>query len=338
MTTATNGSHSRSRRYSATSVRVLVTGACGFIGSHLCEALLARGDDVVGVDNLNDFYDPRIKQHHAQLLQGHANFHFVRASILDGGVHTALQRHGADAVVHLAAWAGVRPSFDNAALYHRENVDGTAAVLAHVAQYSKPPRLVFASSSSVYGRNNNAPFHEDDAIDNPQSPYAATKRLGEQLVRAWHAEHGIDATCLRFFTVYGPRQRPEMAIHKFARCLVDDEPIAQYGDGSSSRDYTFVDDIVQGVLAAVDRPRGFRVYNLGNADPTQLSTLIEMLAHALNRRARIDVLPSQRGDVERTCADIQRARNELGYAPRVGLAEGLAQFARWFLSTDRRAS
>lgn len=314
-------------------MRVVVTGACGFIGSHVSEALLARGDTVVGLDNFNDFYDPRVKEENRALLERHKGFSLVRGSILEGEVLDRALTPRPDAVIHLAAWAGVRPSIERPALYTRENVDGTVAVLealrARPDGTGKLPRLVFASSSSVYGTNSKVPFHEDDPIAQPVSPYAATKRAGELLAYTWHHLHGLDVSCLRFFTVYGPRQRPEMAIHKFARLLLDGKAVPRYGDGSTRRDYTFIADIVQGVLAALDRCAGFAIYNLGNSRTVTLNELIEKLAAALGVPARVEALPEQPGDVPITYADVGRAARELDYRPDFPLERGLAEFAAW---------
>lgn len=314
-------------------MRVVVTGACGFIGSHVSEALLARGDTVVGLDNFNDFYDPRLKEENRALLERHKGFSLVRGSILEGEVLDRALTPRPDAVIHLAAWAGVRPSIERPALYTRENVDGTVAVLealrARPDGAGKLPRLVFASSSSVYGTNSKVPFHEDDPIAQPVSPYAATKRAGELLAYTWHHLHGLDVSCLRFFTVYGPRQRPEMAIHKFARLLLDGNAVPRYGDGSTRRDYTFIADIVQGVLAAVDRCAGFAIYNLGNSRTVTLNELIDRLAAALGVPARVEALPEQPGDVPITYADVGRAARELDYRPDFPLERGLAEFAAW---------
>ncbi|OGQ24014.1 MAG: hypothetical protein A2138_25305 [Deltaproteobacteria bacterium RBG_16_71_12] len=314
-------------------MRLVVTGACGFIGSHVCEALLSRGDTIAGIDNFNDFYDPRRKEENRALLERHAGFSLVRGSILD---EAALARAFAlrpDVVVHLAAWAGVRPSIERPALYVRENVDGTVAVMDALRAQPRvdgaAPKLVFASSSSVYGTNAKVPFEEDDPIAHPVSPYAATKRAGELLAYTYHHLFGLDVACLRFFTVYGPRQRPEMAIHKFARLLLDGKAVPRYGDGSTRRDYTFIADIVQGVLASIDRCAGFRIYNLGNSRTVTLNELIEKLAAALGVPARIEALPEQPGDVPITYADVTRAARELDYRPDFPLERGLAEFAAW---------
>lgn len=319
-------------------MRIVLTGACGFIGSHVAEALLRRGDTVVGVDNFNDFYDPRIKEGHRALLEEHAGFSLVRGSILDPSVIAAAFREPPDAVVHLAAWAGVRPSIEKPLLYARENVEGTTVVLEAVRAQKDAtgtaPRLVFASSSSVYGGNTKVPFHEDDPVDHPVSPYAATKKAGELLCWTYHHLFGLPVTCLRFFTVYGPRQRPEMAIHKFAQLLAAGRPVPRYGDGKTARDYTFIDDIVQGVVASVDRcgqhGGGYRIYNLGNSRTVTLDDLIEKLAAALNVPPLVESLPEQPGDVPLTFADVSRARAELDYRPDFPLEKGLERFAAWF--------
>jgi UDP-glucuronate 4-epimerase len=331
-------------------VHVLVTGAAGFIGSHVCEALLARGDVVTGLDDFNDFYDPRTKEEHAALLQAHPRFSLVRGSILDEDARRAAFAARAtddgervpDVVVHLAAWAGVRPSIERPALYQRQNVEGTVAMMDSArctpTRAGTLPRFVFASSSSVYGGNTKVPFHEDDPVDHPVSPYAATKRAGELLLYSYSHLYGIFSTSLRFFTVYGPRQRPEMAIHKFAQLLVDGKPVPRYGDGSTARDYTFIEDIVKGVVAAVDRCTGpaFRIYNLGNSRTVRLDELIEELAASLGVPPLYLPLPEQPGDVPLTFADVTRARDELGYVPTTPIEPGLQRFASWFLARPRR--
>ncbi|MDP2340714.1 MAG: GDP-mannose 4,6-dehydratase [Deltaproteobacteria bacterium] len=323
-------------------MHVVVTGACGFIGSHVTEALLARGDTVVGVDNFNHFYDPTIKEAHRTLLEEHAGFSLVRGSVLDAVIRDAAFARRPDVVVHLAAWAGVRPSIEMPALYQRENIEGTVAMMEHTRAAGGPrsaghphpglPRFVFASSSSVYGGNVKVPFHEDDPVNEPVSPYAATKRCCELLLHTWGHLWGLFSTSLRFFTVYGPRQRPEMAIHKFAQLLVEGRPVPRYGDGSTARDYTYIDDIVKGVVAAVDRDQGpvSRIINLGNSRTVKLDELIHKLAVALDVEARFTSLPEQPGDVPLTFADVSRARAELGYDPQTGIEAGLAKFATWF--------
>lgn len=310
--------------------RVVVTGGAGFIGSHLAEALLARGDRVTILDSFTDFYDPRLKRANLDEVAKTGRVEVVEGDIRDRGVVTSALAH-ADAVVHLAAMAGVRPSIEDPALYVAVNLDGTANLLQAAAK-AGIRTFVFASSSSVYGNNTKVPFHEDDPVEHPISPYAATKRAGELLVHTFHHLYGMDTPCLRYFTVYGPRQRPEMAIRRFAECMVRGQPIPVLGDGSSRRDYTFVSDIVAGTLAALDRGRGFRIYNLGESATTTLCRLVELLEANLGVRATIDRRPAAPGDVEETFADIGRARQELGYAPTVPVEEGLSRFARWIRS------
>lgn len=311
-------------------MRILVTGAAGFIGSHLCDALLDAGHAVLGIDNFNGFYDPAIKARNIAGAEQRPGFECVRGDILDRGLLAELfTRFAPDRVVHLAAWAGVRPSIEHPAIYQQVNLEGTVNLLEQ-CRASGVDRFVFASSSSVYGSRKQVPFHEDDPVDRPISPYAATKKAGELLCYTWHHLHRLHVHCLRFFTVYGPRQRPEMAIHKFARLIDRGEPITLFGDGSSSRDYTYVDDIVRGVVASIEAVEGYRIYNLGGSETTTLSTLVEHLGRALETTPAVKHLPMQPGDVPRTFADVSRARAELGYDPQVGIAEGIDRFARWF--------
>lgn len=311
-------------------MRILVTGAAGFIGSHLCDALLEGGHAVMGLDNFNDFYDPAIKARNIAPAERHPAFELVRGDILDRALLADLfARFRPEVVVHLAAWAGVRPSIDRPSLYQQVNIEGTTNLLEQ-CRASGVDRFVFASSSSVYGDREQVPFREDDRVDMPISPYAATKAAGELLCYTWHHLFGLHCHCLRFFTVYGPRQRPEMAIHKFARLMAADQPITLYGDGSSSRDYTFVDDIVAGVVASVERVQGYRIYNLGESKTTTLAELVDHLARALGVTPAIERLPLQPGDVSRTFADLARARSELDYDPKVDIATGIDRFVAWF--------
>ena len=311
---------------------ILVTGAAGFIGSHLCEALLERGDRVVGLDNFNDFYDPAIKRANLAGPLARPGFALVEGDIRDAAaVARVFREHAPTSVVHLAAMAGVRPSLQDPALYHDVNCTGTAVVL-QAARAAGVGRFVFGSSSSVYGGNPKVPFHEDDDVSRPVSPYAATKRANELTCHTFHHLYGMDIACLRFFTVYGPRQRPEMAIHKFVRLTEAGQPLPLFGDGRSERDYTYVDDILDGVLKAHDRSRGFRIYNLGESRTISLRDLVAAIGRATGREPRVDWQPPQPGDVPRTYADIGRARAELGYDPRVGLEEGLRRFVAWYRS------
>lgn len=316
-------------------MKVLLTGVAGFIGSHTAEALLARGDEVLGLDNFNDYYDPSLKRRNAAQVARAAeargaSFTLVEGDLTQQPILDSLLTPGrVDAVVHLAAWAGVRPSIQRPALYAHVNVTGTTMLL-EAARQAGVTRVVLASSSSVYGGRSNVPFAETDPVDRPVSPYAATKKACEVLGYTYHHLYGMDVSALRFFTVYGPRQRPEMAIHRFATLLSRGEAVPMFGDGTTARDYTFIEDIVQGTLAALDQHRGFEVYNLGEERTTTLAELIAKLGRALGVEPRIRQLPLEPGDVPLTCADVSLARARLGYAPRVHVDEGLARFAEWF--------
>lgn len=308
---------------------VLVTGAAGFIGSHAAERLIEEGYTVVGVDNFCDFYDRRWKETNLRSIS--SALRVEELDIVDGPlIGRLVQSTRPSAIVHLAAMAGVRPSIEQPAYYARVNVEGTTHLLESARRWGVE-RFLFASSSSVYGNLRHVPFHEDDDVGQPISPYAATKRAGELICYTFHHLYGLPTACLRFFTVYGPRQRPDLAIHKFTRLITAGRPIPFFGDGSTSRDYTYVDDTVAGILGALHRvpEAGYRIYNLGGSHPVTLRELVEALERALGKPAVLDRRPSQRGDVERTFADITRAREELGYEPRISLDEGLARFARW---------
>ena len=313
--------------------RVLVTGAAGFIGSWFAERLLQRGDEVVGLDNFDPFYDREIKERNLAVARGSAAFRLVEGDLRDRAEMFALFGDGAfDAVVHLAAKAGVRPSLADPAGYYDTNLIGTSNLLEAMRD-AGCRRLVFASSSSVYGNNRKVPFHEDDRVDAPISPYAATKKAGEELCHVYHAVHDFSILALRFFTAYGPRQRPEMAIHAFTRRLFAGESIPVFGDGSMERDFTYIDDVVDGVASALDHVIGNETYdivNLGESEPIRLSRLVAALEAATGREATIDRREVPPGDVERTFADVSRARRLLRYEPLVGLDEGLRRFVDWY--------
>ncbi len=308
---------------------VLVTGAAGFIGSNTAEALLARGMRVIGVDNFADFYPRAWKEANIRSLDGRS-FDLEELDITDGAAIAALvARVKPAAIIHLAAMAGVRPSIERPALYARVNVEGTTNLLQAAAD-QKVSKFLFASSSSVYGNLAKVPFSEEDPVAEPVSPYAATKRAGELLCYThWHL-YRMPIFCLRFFTVFGPRQRPDLAIHKFTRLLLRGKSIPVFGDGSTSRDYTFVQDTVAGILAALDRCDRYRIYNLGGSNPITLTELIAQIERATGTKAIIDRKPAQPGDVERTYADLTRSSAELGYAPATPLASGLEKFVEWF--------
>jgi UDP-glucuronate 4-epimerase len=311
--------------------RVIVTGGAGFIGSTLVDRLLAMGDEVFVVDNFDRFYPRSRKEANLRAASSHPRFRLVEADIRDV---TAMRRLFAesqpDAVVHLAARAGVRPSIDDPALYASVNVQGTVNLLEAACSLGPKPRFVYASSSSVYGDRPDAPFRESDPVDHPISPYAATKKACELLAYTFHHLHGLPVTGLRFFTAYGPRNRPDLAIARFAALIDRGEPVPIFGDGTSRRDYTFVGDIVDGIARALDRGTGHHLYNLGNSDPVELLRLVEMLGEALGKTPSVRRLPEQPGDVRQTYADISLARAELGYRPATPLAEGLARFVDWY--------
>jgi UDP-glucuronate 4-epimerase len=315
------------------SLNVFVTGVAGFIGSHVAEALLARGDRVCGLDNFDPFYDRRIKERNLATLSAHPSFSFLEGDIRDA---SALARWGEgippDALIHLAAKAGVRPSVADPVGYADVNIHGTIRTLEW-ARDRKVPKILFASSSSVYGGNKKVPFYEGDFVDHPVSPYAATKKAGELLCHTYCHLYGMNVAALRFFTVYGPRQRPEMAIHKFTRRILEGKEIDLYGDGSSRRDYTYIEDIVSGVLGALTAPPGYRVYNLGESATISLSELVALIEKACGKAAVRRFKPPQPGDVPVTYADISRARKEIGYAPRTPIGRGVALFVDWYRRT-----
>ncbi len=317
------------------SSHVLITGGAGFIGSHLTRRLLERGDTVTALDDFNDYYDPSRKRANVapfleRAASGQAGYRLVEGDIRDEELVDGLFREGRfDSVVHLAARAGVRPSLAEPILYEDVNCIGTLRLL-EAARAHGPEVFVFGSSSSVYGINQKVPFSEEDEVNQPISPYATTKRAGELLCYNYHHLYGLKTSCLRFFTVYGPAQRPEMAIHKFADLLARGRPIPLFGDGSSRRDYTYVDDIIDGTVAALDAELGFEILNLGGAETTALSDLVQWIADELDVEPSFEYLPDQPGDVPITYADVRKARRLIGYQPRVPIREGLRRFAEWF--------
>ena len=309
-------------------MKVLVTGAAGFIGSHLSERLLGDGWTVLGVDNFDDFYDPQIKRRNIEACVKNGNFRLIEADIRDRSAMDDAFGEGVDIVVHLAARAGVRPSIAQPLLYADVNVNGTLVML-EAAKNHKVAKFIFGSSSSVYGNNKKVPFSEDDNVDFPISPYAATKRADELICHTYHHLYGIHMTCLRFFTVYGPRQRPDLAIHKFAKLIEQDKPIPVYGDGTMMRDFTYIDDIIDGTVAAMQKCSGFNIYNLGESRPIKVNDLIAEIEKALGKNAVKEYVPPQPGDVERTYADVTKAVRELGYEPATPIETGLAKFVAW---------
>ncbi len=313
----------------------LVTGGAGFIGSHVVEALVARQERVLCLDNFDQFYDPDIKRANLRAVMGQPNFTLVEADIRDGERLEALcESHQVDRIFHAAARAGVRPSLLDPLLYEDVNVRGTI-ILLEVARRRPLKTFVFASSSSVYGGLQTVPFSEAASLSRPISPYAATKLAGELLCYTYHHLYGLPITCLRLFTVYGPRQRPEMAIHQFVRLIEEGQPVPLFGDGTVRRDFTYIDDIVQGVMAALDRPFPFEVFNLGESDTIELTDLIGVIEQCVGKKARIQALPAQPGDMPVTYADITKAKRSLNYRPTTPVKEGVCRFVDWFRARQR---
>jgi UDP-glucuronate 4-epimerase len=309
----------------------LVTGGAGFIGSHLVERLLAEGHRVICLDNFDDFYDPALKRRNLTQALKDSKFCLVEGDLRDEDLlHKLFPEEKIEIVAHLAARAGVRPSIERPLLYADVNIRGTMNLL-EACKKNGVRRLVFASSSSVYGNNPKVPFAEDDLVDNPISPYAATKKAGELICHTYHHLYGMDIACLRYFTVYGPRQRPEMAIHQFTRRIHQGGEITLFGDGSSRRDYTYIDDAIDGTMGALSREHGYEVYNIGESKTTSLLELVQWIEEEMGKRAVVEYLPTQPGDVERTYADIRKAIERLGYRPRTDVREGLARFIRWYI-------
>jgi UDP-glucuronate 4-epimerase len=309
----------------------LVTGGAGFIGSHVCERLLNDGHHVWAFDDLNSFYDPQFKQRNLREIQALAKpFEFVHGDITDrAALDEIFSSVKFDQVIHLAARAGVRPSLAEPALYQRVNVEGTVNVL-EAARTTGVKKITIASSSSVYGLNSKVPFSEKDPIFSAISPYAASKLSCETLGHVWHHIYQMDVAMLRFFTVYGPRQRPDLAIYKFARLITAGKPIPVFGDGTAARDYTFITDTLDGIIACTQSEFGYEIFNLGESETTSLSRMVELLENALGKKAVIDRQPLQPGDVAITFADISKARDRLGYQPQVKFESGIKLFADWF--------
>jgi len=319
-------------------VAVLVTGAAGFIGSHVVDHLLARGEEVVGLDSYDEFYARAIKDANLARARDHGRFRLIEGDIRDRDKVESLP-DGIEAIVHLAARAGVRPSIQDPFTYADVNVLGTQVILDLVRRRGIPS-FVFGSSSSVYGNNEKVPFSEEDRVDAPISPYAATKRSGELLCHAQTHLFGTACVCLRFFTVYGPRQRPDLAIRKFSKKVLLGEPLPRFGDGRTARDYTYVNDIVAGVDAAVgfvaNNPGRFEIVNLGEAATVTLAEMIEVVGEVFDREPHVTELPVEPGDVERTCADVTKAGALLGYRPTTAFRAGMERFAAWYLSEGAR--
>ena len=311
-------------------MNILVTGGAGFIGSHLCEKLISSGHKIICIDNFNDFYNPRIKERNLERIKASKHFTLYKEDILNKlKLNELFSNHKIDLVIHLAARAGVRPSLSNAELYEAVNVQGTINLLENCRDYSID-KFIFASSSSVYGGNKKIPFSEEDNVDCPISPYAATKKAAELICYTYHHLYNISFFCYRFFTVYGPRQRPEMAICKFTKNILGKKPIEVYGNGTSSRDYTYIDDIILTITENLDKVKGFEVINLGNSKPVKLSLLINLIEKITAREAVLKYMDFQPGDVFTTCADIRKAKKILKYRPQTQIEAGLEKFITWY--------
>lgn len=316
-------------------MNILLTGVAGFIGSHLAERLIADGHTIVGVDNFDSFYSRSFKNENLKLLKASSSFSFYEADIRNNlMIQDVFLKNKIDLVVHLAAKAGVRPSMLHVAEYYEVNLAGTINLLENMRQ-NNITNLVFASSSSVYGNNKKVPFSEEDSVDQPISPYAATKRSGELLCKVYNHLYGFNISCLRFFTVFGPRQRPDLAIHKFTRLIDENKPIPFFGDGSTARDYTYIDDIIQGVVRSIDKLNGFNIYNLGESRVITLRQMVQSIEKLSGKMAILDKLPLQMGDVNITYADISKAKTELGYAPLHDFESGMKKFFEWYQNSKK---
>lgn len=310
-------------------MKILVTGGAGFIGSHVTQALLERGDEVVIIDDFNDRYDPRLKEARIAHMFKAKVPEVIRGSIIDRELIAKIfTRHSFDAVIHLAAWASVQPSIENPYVYTSVNVDGTVNIL-EAARRHTVKNIVFASSSSVYGGKTKLPFRETDDITRPISPYAATKAAGEILCATWHHLYDMNISCLRFFTVYGPWGRPEMALFRFTEAIRNNQVVEMRGE-DTQRDFTYIDDIVQGILGALDTPRGYAIYNLGESDGVSLPRFIAAIEVAMGKKARIKTVPLPPGDIPATLADISLAQNALHYRPTTTIEVGVKKFVAWY--------
>jgi len=311
-------------------MNILVTGAAGFIGSHVCEHFIKLGHSVIGLDNFDSFYPIEFKAQNLEDLNKSTRFQFYEADIRDKkGLDDIFRDANIEVVIHLAAKAGVRPSIESIEEYYDVNVNGTVNLLESMRK-NGVKKMLFASSSSIYGNNGKVPFSETDTVDNPISPYASTKKSGELLCHVYHHLYNFDITCLRFFTVFGPRQRPDLAIHKFTRLIEEEKPIPFYGDGSTSRDYTYIADIVDGINCAINHLKGYQIFNLGESTVITLNQLVRTIENTLNKKAILNKQPMQPGDVNKTYADISRAKSEIGYNPKFDFETGIKEFVEWY--------
>jgi UDP-glucuronate 4-epimerase len=314
------------------SMKVLVTGAAGFIGYHVSQALLTRGDSVIGIDNFHGYlYDPSIKEARAKNLAQHKNFKLYRVDILDYAKLTHIfQTEKPDMICHLAAYAGVLNSINDPFLYQRVNVEGTLNML-ELARKFPVKNFVFASSSSVYGANKKVPFSEEDNVDRSISPYAATKKSNEIYGHCYHHLFGFPVTGLRFFTSYGPYGRPDMSMFKFADAILKGEEVQVYGDGTQERDFTYIDDTVSGIIAALDKPHPYEIFNLGNAQPISVNEVIKILEKSIGKKAKVRYVPPPEGEIPKAFADIKKARKLLGWAPKTDIQNGISKLVEWYI-------
>jgi len=311
-------------------MNIIVTGAAGFIGSHVCEHFIKHGHCVIGVDNFDEFYPVEFKLWNLIELRKSNRFFFFKTDIRDKDeIDKILNEHKVEAVIHLAAKAGVRPSIESIEAYYDVNVNGTISLLESMRK-NNIKKMLFASSSSIYGNNSKVPFAETDPVDTPISPYASTKKSGELLCHVYHHLYNFNITCLRFFTVYGPRQRPDLAIHKFTRLINEGKPIPFYGDGTTARDYTYVEDIIEGIHCALRHMKGFQVFNLGESNTITLDKLVKTIENNLNKTAILNRQPMQPGDVTKTFADISKAKSQIGYNPKMDFDAGIKEFISWY--------
>ncbi|MCT4791825.1 MULTISPECIES: GDP-mannose 4,6-dehydratase [Exiguobacterium] len=320
-------------------MKILITGGSGFIGSHLSEFLLKKGHQVVNIDNFNDFYNPQIKRNNIKKQLENKKYTLLEGDIRDEFfIKTAFKDHSFDLIVHLAAMAGVRPSIQNPLLYEDVNVKGTLNILEACKEFNVK-KIVSASSSSVYGNNEKVPFHEDDVVDRSISPYASTKKSCEVTSHVYHHLYDLDVIQLRFFTVYGPKQRPDLAIHKFTKMIYEGKEIPFYGDGTSKRDYTYIDDIIDGIYKSIlyvtENQKVYEIFNLGESETISLTDMVRTIENELNITAKLKRLEQQPGDVFQTYADISKAKQMLGYNPTTNFKNGIKKFVEWFLEGNK---
>ena len=311
-------------------MKILITGAAGFIASHVADMLLKRGDKIIAIDNFNNYYSQKSKRSNIKQAESHKNYTLFEADILDTEkIRSIFRQTAPDKVIHLAARAGVRPSLENPQLYADINIKGTINILELSHEFSIK-NFIFGSSSSVYGSNKKIPFKETDPVDNPISPYAATKRAGELLCYTYHHLYNLNISCMRFFTVYGERGRPDMAPYKFTKAINEGKEITMYGNGTTQRDYTYVADIARGIIAALDKNHSYEIFNLGNSKTVQLKELIETIEDAVGKKAKIKQQPIQPGDVTITYADLTKSKKLLSYNSKTSIDEGIKNFVKWY--------